>query len=68
MEKTGLDPNYFMVSTGISNHNFTKLQKIVNNINVKFICIDIANGYMEKLVAFCKKVRETFPDQDNCSW
>jgi len=63
MEKEGLDPDYFMVSTGISDRDFSNLKDIVKNINVKFICIDIANGYMEKLVAFCKNVREHFPDK-----
>ena len=63
MEKEGLDPDYFMVSTGISDRDFSNLKNIVKSINVKFICIDIANGYMEKLVAFCKNVREHFPDK-----
>jgi GMP reductase len=31
------------------------------NIEVKFICIDVANGYMFKLVEFCKKVRTKYP-------
>ena len=58
-----LDPNYFMVSTGISDKDFSKLKEILNSIDVKFICIDVANGYMEKLVSFCKKVRENYPDK-----
>jgi GMP reductase len=62
-DKYGLDPNYFMVSTGISDKDFNKLKSILDNIDVKFICIDVANGYMEKLVDFCKKVREHFPDK-----
>jgi GMP reductase len=62
-DKHELDPNYFMVSTGISDKDFNKLKTILDNINVKFICIDVANGYMEKLVSFCKKVRDHFPDK-----
>ena len=58
-----LDSNYFMVSTGISDKDFNKLKEILNSIDVKFICIDVANGYMEKLVSFCKKVRENYPDK-----
>ena len=62
MQISGLDPEYFMVSTGISENDFEKLKEIIELIPVKFICIDVANGYMEKLVDFCKKVRHTFPN------
>ncbi len=58
-----LDPNFFMVSTGISDKDFTKLKEIINTIYVKFICIDVANGYMQKLVDFCSKVRNEYPEK-----
>lgn len=61
-------PNYFMLSTGIGERdlnslvsNISKLQKA--NIDVQFICIDVANGYMFKLVEFCKKIRELYPNK-----
>ena len=59
-------PNFFMLSTGISNDDLTKLQNNISilkdaNINVEFICVDVANGYMSKLVEFCKKIRELYP-------
>lgn len=63
MEKQGLDPNYFMVSTGITQKDYEKLISICDAINVKFICIDVANGYMEQLVDFCKRVRDKFPQK-----
>jgi GMP reductase len=63
MNSNGLDPNYFMVSTGITQKDYDKLISICNYINVKFICIDVANGYMEQLVDFCKRVRELFPNK-----
>ena len=60
-------PCYFMLSTGISdndlerlNNNILKLKQ--NDIDVKFICVDVANGYMFKLVTFCKKLRELYPN------
>lgn len=56
-----LDPNYFMISTGITNLDYIRLIEILDNINVKFICIDVANGYMSKLQLFCKKIKEMFP-------
>ena len=63
MKSKGLDPNYFMVSTGITQKDYDKLISICNHVNVKFICIDVANGYMEQLVDFCKRVRELFPSK-----
>lgn len=62
----GLDPDYFAISTGISDYDFTKLKEIMDRnfgSRVKFICIDVANGYMEKLVEFCKNVREMYPNK-----
>ena len=29
---------------------------------IRYVCIDVANGYTEAFVAFVKKVRETYPD------
>ena len=58
-----LDPDYFMVSTGISDKDFSNLETIVSSIPCKWICIDVANGYMEALVIFCQKVRQRFPEK-----
>ena len=57
------DPNYFMVSTGISDKDYDRLVSICDSIGVNWICIDIANGYISNLVTFCKKVREKYPDK-----
>ena len=29
---------------------------------MKFICVDVADGYMISLIDFCKKIRETYPN------
>ena len=58
-----LDKEYFMVSTGINENDLVRLQDIVSSIDVKFICIDVANGYMSKLCDFCCKVRELYPNK-----
>ena len=58
--------NYFAISTGISNDDYNNLTNIVDNKfggPIKFICIDIANGYIKNLVEFCKKVRDKYPDK-----
>ena len=61
--KYDINPDYFMVSTGISDADFQNLKEIVNNIECKWICIDIANGYIDSFVQYCKKVRDEFPDK-----
>jgi GMP reductase len=33
-----------------------------NSIDIKFICIDVANGYMQIFADFCAKVREAYPN------
>lgn len=58
-----LNPEYFMVSTGISDNDYNNLVNIVDNFNCKWIMIDIANGYISKLKEFCKKVRRKYPDK-----
>lgn len=60
---TALDPNYFMVSTGISDKDFEKLKQILDRFECNWICIDVANGYIKNLVEFCKKVRNKYPDK-----
>lgn len=56
-----LDPNYYMVSSGIGESDWRKLCIVVDKIKPNFVCIDVANGYMSKLVEFVQKVREKWP-------
>ncbi len=58
-----LDPNLFGVSTGISDNDFTNLISIMNVIDCNWICVDIANGYLNGMVEYCKRVRSQFPDK-----
>ena len=63
----GFDSQYFMLSTGITDKDFENIQSQVeqlkeNNIETHFICIDVANGYMFRLLDFCKKMRSRFPN------
>lgn len=65
IERKGtLDVDYFAVSTGISDADMEKMVAFKENeatFQFKWLCIDVANGYMEKLVSFCRKMREIFP-------
>lgn len=58
-----LDPDYFMVSTGITNENYSNLVDIMTNIECKWICIDIANGYIDNFFEFCCRVRAAYPNK-----
>ena len=58
-----LDVNYSAVSTGISDADWDKLQKILFVFTeIKYICIDVANGYSEHFGDFVAKVRAKYPE------
>ena len=61
--KDTLDAEYFMVSSGISDSDYERLLRICEAVSVKWICIDIANGYIPNMLTFCQKVRKMFPDK-----
>lgn len=53
-----------MVSTGTSDADFEKLGQILAlSSQLKFICLDVANGYSEHFVIFLQKLRQTYPDK-----
>ena len=57
------DDNNYIVSIGIRDEDIGKLcnlyQKFPKKCNI--ICIDIANGYIQRLVNFCQQVRKIIP-------
>ena len=56
--------DYVAISTGIKAKDVKKLNAILNfNPRIKFICIDVANGYTERFVEFVKQARETYPNK-----
>jgi GMP reductase len=61
--KESINPSLFAVSTGISNDDYDRLVSIMDIVNSNWICIDIANGYLDGMVSFCKRVREKYPDK-----
>ncbi len=53
---------YIAVSTGTSTADAKKLDIILQeNTSLRFICIDVANGYSENFVAFVKATRNKYP-------
>ena len=54
---------YFAISTGISDQDYRRTEYIMEkNPELQYICVDVANGYMEALDKFVKKVRKRFPE------
>ena len=48
--------------TGIKNEDFDQLSKILKEFSfIRFICVDVANGYSERFSSFIKSVREKYP-------
>ncbi len=55
---------YIAVSTGTGLSDAEKLKEIFStHPEIKFICIDVANGYSEHFVHFVKKTRELYSDK-----
>jgi len=62
--------NYGCVSTGIGDNDFTKLSEILDwklknldqELYLNWVCVDVANGYMQKVVEFCQRVRSKYPN------
>lgn len=57
----GLDIEYFAVSTGIGERDLENFYNIMSAVDAKFICVDVANGYMTKFIETCKKIRDKYP-------
>ena len=56
--------DYIAISTGTGKHDAEKLKAILELQNdLKFICIDVANGYSEHFVNFVKQTRNQYPDK-----
>ena len=56
--------DYFAVSTGTGKPDSKKLATILkNHPQIKFICIDVANGYSEHFVDFVKQTRKKYPEK-----
>ena len=58
-----LDKEYFAVTSGIQDSDLQNLDEIIKHIDPKFICLDVANGYLNKFITKCKEVREKYPDK-----
>jgi len=59
-----LRTNNVVYSMGISDHDYEKFKRVYEQTdnNIKYVCIDVANGYSERFLNFCKKFRDLYPD------
>jgi GMP reductase len=61
--------NHMAVSTGTNAifssdaQDYATLQHVMSRTPIPFICIDVANGYHQVFVDFCKRVRDDYPDK-----
>ena len=60
---SGIDFEYAVVSTGIRDTDLENLDEIMTTLNPKFICVDVANGYMSKFIEICKEIRDKYPEK-----
>lgn len=60
----GIDrTNYVAMSIGVSNADYEKFCKVYLSLGerLKYLCIDVANGYTETFVTHVKNIRERYP-------
>ena len=56
--------NYIAISTGTGEKDLEKVEEVIAaNPKIKFICIDVANGYSEHFVAFVSKTHQALSDK-----
>lgn len=56
--------NHIAISSGSKEEDLNNLKEILTNIpQIKFICLDVANGYTEHFVSFLVRVRLLYPDK-----
>ena len=57
-----LDSNYYAISTGIRDGDWSHTSAVIDKLNPKFLCVDVANGYSQDFVNSIRKYREAYPD------
>jgi len=61
----GLRTNLTAMSIGISEADEDKFKAVYESVggpNLKYVCIDVANGYTERFVEFVKNFRQLYPE------
>ena len=60
----GLRTENVAMSLGITDADHDKFRKVYEQVNnmLKYVCIDVANGYSERFAAFVKQFRNLYPN------
>ncbi len=56
-------PSNAFYSMGITKADHDKFKQVFDKAGaaIQYVCIDVANGYTENFVSFCRKMRDEFP-------
>lgn len=57
-----IDSKYIFISCGVNELEILNIEKILNEKKIDKLCIDIANGYINKLDETIKHFRKKYPD------
>jgi len=56
-------PQYAAYTMGISNEDHEKFRMVYEQAsNIKYVCIDVANGYTQRFTEFVNMFRKTYPE------
>ena len=58
-----LDREYFAITSGIQEYDLKNLDEMIEKVNPKFICLDVANGYLNGFIEKCKSIRQKYPEK-----
>jgi len=55
--------NYVAMSIGITDSDLNKFELVYHQVdgNLKYVCVDVANGYSERFTEFVRKLRAGYP-------
>ena len=55
--------NHVAMSIGITDHDMGKFMRVYSQVdgNLKYVCVDVANGYSERFANFIRKLRNQYP-------
>lgn len=63
-DNTGKKTEHVAMTIGITDDDYKKFQKVYNSLGyeLKYVCIDVANGYSQSFVDFIKKFKYSYPN------
>jgi len=57
-----INPTYVFISCGVNENDILNIEKILNEKKIDKLCIDVANGYLEKLTETVRYFRKKYPE------